>query len=80
MYLRRRGRYGQAADLLQRVLTIRRRMLGDDHPDTLVSMDNLAETRRDLGDLHGARELHEQTLARPASGCWVTTTPTPSTR
>jgi hypothetical protein len=26
-------------------------------------MNNLAETRRGLGDLQGARDLHEQTLA-----------------
>ena len=39
-------------------------------------MNNLAETRRDLGDLHGARELHEQTLAA-RQRCWATTTPTP---
>jgi hypothetical protein len=26
-------------------------------------MSHLAETRRSLVDLHGARELHEQTLA-----------------
>jgi len=40
-------------------LAARRRLLGDEHPDTLSSMNNLAET---LGAL-GARELYEQTLA-----------------
>jgi hypothetical protein len=40
-----------------------RRVLGEDHPDTLMSMNNLAEIRRALGDFQGARELHEQTLA-----------------
>lgn len=38
-------------------------MLGDDHPNVLQSMHNLALTRRDLGDLQGARELFEQALA-----------------
>jgi hypothetical protein len=38
-------------------------VLGDDHPDTLRSMSNIAETRRALGDLDGARQLHEQVLA-----------------
>jgi Tetratricopeptide repeat len=38
-------------------------VLGAEHPDTLGSMDSVAETFRDLGDLQGARELHEQTLA-----------------
>lgn len=38
-------------------------MLGDDHPSTLAVMNNVAITRRILGDLPGARQLHEQTLA-----------------
>jgi TIR domain/Tetratricopeptide repeat len=40
-----------------------RRVLGDDHPATLITMDSLALARRFLADLHGARELHEQALA-----------------
>jgi hypothetical protein len=44
------------------ILAIRRRVLGSDHPNTLSSMNSLAETREALGDLHGALELHEQTL------------------
>ena len=38
-------------------------VLGDDHPYTLTSMNNVAEIRRVLGDLPGAQALHEQTLA-----------------
>jgi Tetratricopeptide repeat len=38
-------------------------VLGDDHPDTPTSMNNLAATRRALGDLDGARQLFEQALA-----------------
>jgi Tetratricopeptide repeat len=37
--------------------------LGEDHPDTLGSMNNLAETLRSQGDLTGARELQEQVLS-----------------
>jgi tetratricopeptide (TPR) repeat protein len=62
-YLWSRGQYRQARELLERSLTVRRRVLGDDHPDTLSSMNSLAATRRSLGDLQGALELHEQTLA-----------------
>jgi len=40
-----------------------RRVLGEDHSLTLHSMNNLAETRRNQGDLDGAHQLHEQTLA-----------------
>jgi hypothetical protein len=49
--------------LEEQALATYRRVLGEDHPDTLSSMNNLAETRRDLGDLNGARELHEHALA-----------------
>jgi hypothetical protein len=38
-------------------------VLGEDHPETLTSMNNLADTRHSLGDLDGARQLHEQALA-----------------
>jgi hypothetical protein len=38
-------------------------VLGDDHPQTLSSMNNLASIRQALGDLPEARELHEQALA-----------------
>jgi tetratricopeptide (TPR) repeat protein len=62
-YLWSRGQYQQALALLKRLLIADRRLLGDDHPDTLHSMNNLAVTFADLGDLQGARELHEQTLA-----------------
>jgi tetratricopeptide (TPR) repeat protein len=61
-YLWSRGRYWQALPLQEEALAGLRRALGDDHPDTLHSMHNLALTRRDLGDLQGARELFEQAL------------------
>jgi hypothetical protein len=62
-YLWRRGLFRQALTLDQQILSYRRRLLGEDHPTTLRSMNNLAATLRDLGDLDGARQLHEQTLA-----------------
>ena len=39
-------------------------MLGDDHPDTLISANNLAVDLRNLGEYQAARELDEDTLAR----------------
>ena len=42
----------------------RRRVLGEDHLDTLTSAENLALALRALGDLRAARELDEDTLAR----------------
>lgn len=45
VYLRSRGQYHQARDLHEQGFAGLRRVLGDDHPDTLTSMNNLAETR-----------------------------------
>jgi hypothetical protein len=38
-----------ARELFEQALAGRQRVLGDDHPDTLASMNNLAAVRRDLG-------------------------------
>jgi hypothetical protein len=38
-------------------------VLGDEHPNTLTSMNNLAATLGAQGDLDGARGLEEQVLA-----------------
>jgi tetratricopeptide (TPR) repeat protein len=62
-YLWGRGQFRQALALEEHSLAVRHRVLGPEHPDTLLAMNNLAETRRDLGDLDGARQLHEQALA-----------------
>jgi hypothetical protein len=47
---------------MSRALTGYQRVLGDDHPDTLESMNNLAAVRQDLGDLYSANELYERAL------------------
>jgi Tetratricopeptide repeat len=39
-----------------------RRVLGPNHPDTLTSMNLLAQTRRYPGELDDARQLLEQVL------------------
>jgi hypothetical protein len=39
------------------------RVLGEIHPDTLISRSNLAYAYRAAGDLDRAIPLHEQTLA-----------------
>ena len=70
------GRYAEARDLDEDTLARRRRVLGEDHPGTLISASNLADDLRDLGEHQAARELDQDTLARPA-GCSAKTTPTP---
>ena len=52
------------------------RVLGEDHPDTLTSRNNLAGAYQAAGDLGRAIPLFEQTLA-DRRGCWARTTPTP---
>jgi hypothetical protein len=56
------GDLGRARTLHEQALDARRRVLGPEHPHTLVSMNNLAGTLRALGDLVGARILGEQAL------------------
>jgi hypothetical protein len=51
LYLWSRGRYRQALTLQEEALSGFRRPLGDDHPDTLYSIHNLAQIQRDLGEL-----------------------------
>ncbi len=58
-----RGDYRAAGAGFERQLAARRRVLGAEHPDTLSSMNNLAGTLRNQGDLAGARQLQEAVLA-----------------
>jgi hypothetical protein len=58
------GDYRQARTLAEDTLTRRRRVLGEDHPDTLTSANNLANVLHTLGDYQQARTLHEDTLTR----------------
>ena len=44
------GRDAEARDLDQDILDRRRRVLGDDHPRTLTSANNLAADLRALGE------------------------------
>jgi len=58
-----RGAYASALNLWERELEFLRRELGPEHPQTLTSMNNLAETRRARGDWPRALELQEDVLA-----------------
>ncbi|KAI5820051.1 hypothetical protein BZA77DRAFT_341707 [Pyronema omphalodes] len=51
----------QSQQIKEKKLEVRRRTLGEDHPDTLGSMRNLAITLHDIGDLKGAISLMEKT-------------------
>lgn len=59
-----RGAYGAARLVEERCLAAAERLLGDEHPDTLTSMNNLAYTLRKLGQ----RESAAQTMRVAVEG------------
>ncbi|MGH4016290.1 MAG: FxSxx-COOH system tetratricopeptide repeat protein [Pseudonocardiaceae bacterium] len=63
-FLHTRGEPAPARPLLERAWDLRRLRLGDDHPDTLDSANNLAVTLWELGQYEQARQLSEDTLTR----------------
>ncbi|KAF7534251.1 hypothetical protein G7054_g6346 [Neopestalotiopsis clavispora] len=58
------GQYATAEKLHQEALEIRERLLGEDHVDTLLSMDHLACVLCTQGKLTEALELHKAVLAK----------------
>ncbi|MEV0961199.1 tetratricopeptide repeat protein, partial [Streptomyces sp. NPDC049910] len=62
LFLDDQGQPAHAIRHLQRALTDRVRVLGEDHPDTLISCNNLANAYRSAGDLGRAIALFERTL------------------
>ena len=63
-YLQRRGEPAVSLPLFERALQLRRGMLGQQHPDTLISARSLALNLRALGQYELARRLNEDTLVR----------------
>jgi tetratricopeptide (TPR) repeat protein len=57
------GPTAEAIPLLEQTLADRERLLGDDHPSTLYSRNNLALAYRDAGQTTEAITLLERTLA-----------------
>ena len=58
-----RGQYAEAALLFREDLTIRQDTLGEDHPDTAASYNNLAVTLRAQGKYAEAEAMHRRALA-----------------
>jgi eukaryotic-like serine/threonine-protein kinase len=54
--------YSMARAALEELVVLNRDGVGEEHPDTLTSMNNLASTLWDQGDLNGARQLQEKVL------------------
>ncbi|MCZ0211400.1 tetratricopeptide repeat protein, partial [Streptomyces sp. UMAF16] len=57
------GDLGRAIPLFEQTLADRVRVLGEDHPNTLTSRNNLAGAYESAGNLGRAIPLYEQTLA-----------------
>jgi tetratricopeptide (TPR) repeat protein len=62
MSLYKDGRYKEAEELFVQVMQTNKRALGDEHPDTLSSMANLAATYRKQGHWGKAEELEVQVM------------------
>jgi tetratricopeptide (TPR) repeat protein len=62
MTLQDDGRYEEAEALEVQVMQTTKRVLGDEHPDTLTSMANLASTYRKQGRWKEAEELNVQVM------------------
>jgi tetratricopeptide (TPR) repeat protein len=61
--LRMTGAYTEARPFFERVLEIRQKVLGEDHPDTAQSLNALANLLSDQGSYQEARSLYERALA-----------------
>jgi tetratricopeptide (TPR) repeat protein len=57
------GQYARAIPLAAQVLEVRQQLLGEEHPDTATSLNNLALLYVDQGDYARAEPLYQQALA-----------------
>ena len=60
--LRDQGKYEEAEQMHQQVLELKEKVLGQGHPDTLTSMNNLAAALRYQGKYEEAEQMHRQVL------------------
>jgi tetratricopeptide (TPR) repeat protein len=61
--LYQQGKYNEAIPLAEQVLAIRKKVLGDNHPDTATSLNNLALLYKSQGRYSEAEPLYQQALA-----------------
>jgi tetratricopeptide (TPR) repeat protein len=63
LVLQRKGRYGEAAQLLRESVAINEKVVGSDSPDFAISLHNLAGALIDAGDLSGGEKEDRRALA-----------------
>ncbi|MFH1418459.1 MAG: tetratricopeptide repeat protein, partial [Planctomycetota bacterium] len=56
------GMYSEAVPRIERALALHRRTLGDDHPDTLVSISSMGHLLKLMGKLADAEPLYREAL------------------
>ncbi len=61
--LYQQGKYNEAIPLAEQALAIRKQQLGDNHPDTATSLNNLAALYESQGRYSEAEPLYKQALA-----------------
>jgi tetratricopeptide (TPR) repeat protein len=59
-----KGEYDRALQLFEECLEKRKRILGEDHPDTLKSLNDLADFFESQGQYDRALQLSEECLAK----------------
>jgi CHAT domain-containing protein/tetratricopeptide (TPR) repeat protein len=60
--LYREGKYRDALNLEAKSLAVRQQLLGEEHPDTALSLNNLAASYKSLGEHAKAEPLYRQSL------------------
>ena len=58
----RLGQHQEALHLYKQTLEFQKRILGDEHPNTLCAMSDLAVSYSNIGQTKKAMQLREQTL------------------
>src|SRR5690625_5608175 len=74
------GNFSEAEFYLKEAYDLRRRVLGDDHPDVAITANNLGILKKDMGHLDEAAEYFEEALSlrRKVIGENISTTPYPN--
>src|SRR5690625_7996830 len=56
------GNFPEAELFLKEAYDLRRRVMGDDHPDVAITANNLGILKKDMGHLEEAAEYFEEAL------------------